>query len=553
MENPAAPRRRLFPLRRTLVASFALGVALWAVACGSDAGDPADDAGISRVSKRPVTIAAGGDFSGPNELLTSLQLDHEVRSNLFLHLVQEQPDYREHPPTFAPQLAESYDWSEDHLQLTFHLRPDVTWSDGVPVTADDVRWTWQAQTSAEIGWTYGFVKESIGDVEVVDPHTVTFHFDHVYANQLLDANEGFILPRHAWSKLPFAEWSSNANWFQENLVVSGPFTVESWTPQQETVLVRNPAYFRTGFPRLERVVLRVLPDESSRLRQFLTGEVDVLRGVPVDRVDEVKAKPDLEIVEIDSRQYNFIAWNGLRAPFSDPAVRRALTQAIDRQELVDTLYGGLASIAISPFPATVWAHDATLTPWPYDPDAAKEQLAALGWTDSDGDGLLDRDGLPFSFELSTNTGNQLRRDALLLLQEQLRRVGIDARPTFLEIQALIAANDGHEYDATLAAWGIDTSLDVRYSFHSDEIDGGSNFVSFSNPEADQLMDDIAGVSDPIEAKPYYDRLQQILHQQQPYTFLWEPPNLIGLNRRIEDAHPNALLMLYDLENWRVRN
>ena len=499
----------------------------------------------------PLTLGVAGDFSGPNELLASSQLDHEIRSNLFLHLVQEQPDYQESPPTFAPQLAESYHWSEDHLDLTFVLRDDVLWSDGVPVTANDVRWTWQAHISADVGWTYSFVKDSIKDVEVVDPHTVTFHFDRTYANQLLDANEGFILPKHAWSELAFAEWGGNAGWFQEHLVVAGPYTVDSWTPQQETILSANPNYFREGLPQLQKVVLRVLPEENTRWQQFLAGEVDFVRSVPADRVAEVESNPDLRIESIDSRQYNFIAWNSQRPLFEDPAVRRAITLAIDRQELVDTLYQGYATIASSPFPKTVWAHNATIAPWPYDPEEASRQLAALGWSDSDGDGVLNRDDLTFSFELSTNTGNQLRRDALLLIQKQLAQIGVEAKPTFLEIQALISGNTTHDFDASLGAWAIDTSLDISYAFHSTEADGGANYGSFSNPEADRLMNEISEVTEMREAKPLFDQLQEILHSEQPYTFLWEPPSLLGFNERVEGAHPNALLVLFDLEMWQL--
>ncbi|HVS03383.1 MAG TPA: ABC transporter substrate-binding protein [Thermoanaerobaculia bacterium] len=499
-----------------------------------------------------LVVATGADFTGPNELLSASRIDSEVRSNLFLRLLQEQPDYHHHPPTFAPELARDWAFSEDRLTLTFALRDDVLWSDGVPVTAEDVRWTWQAQTAPEVGWSWAYAKEAIRDVEVVDPHTVRFHFSRAYPTQLLDVNEGFILPRHAWGRLPLGEWRQRADWFLDHLVVSGPFTIARWQPQQELVLAPNPRYFESGLPRLERAVFRVLPEESARLAQLLAGQIHVMEGIPPGQAARVAAHPELDLQALWSRQYSYIVWNACRPLFAEPEVRRALTLAIDRQGLIEALYEGYARIATSPILSSVWAHDDSLQPWPYDPQEARRLLAAQGWRDGDGDGILDRDGQPFRFELSTNTGNQLRRDALVLIQEQLRRAGIDAAPRFLDGQALTAANTAHDFDATLSGWAIDTSLDVRYAFHSSEIDDGYNFGCYANPEVDALIERIAGTQEPRDAEPLFHRLQHLLHREQPYTFLWEPQWLVGLDRRIEGASPNALLTFFDLERWHLR-
>src|SRR5262249_38601322 len=143
------------------------------------------------------TVVTGwpSEPGGVNPLiLPASQPTSEMTFRLFLHLLEEQPDFDQHPPTFKPQLAPSYHWSPDHKTLTFHLRDDVVWSDGVPVTADDVRWTWQAQISRDVVWDNAEAKKSITDVEAVDPHTVRFRFSRAYAKQLLDANEGVVLP-----------------------------------------------------------------------------------------------------------------------------------------------------------------------------------------------------------------------------------------------------------------------------------------------------------------------------------------------------------------------
>ena len=310
-----------------------------------------------------ASIAVGAtiaDLSGVNELLASdIQFTTDVLDQLFLQLLSEQADFAEHPPTFAPELALSYDWSDDHRALTFHLREDAVWSDGVPITAEDVRWTWQAQVSAEVAWSYADLKDAITDVEVVDPHTVRYHFREAYSSQLLDAIEGKILPKHVWSEIPFAEWRQRADWFRDHLVTSGPFRLAAWRPGEEIVLARNERYFDPALPKLDRVVFRVVPDAATHVEQLLAGALDFACGVTPADATRIANRSDLRILAFDNRQYDYIAWNSLRAPFDDPEIRRALTLAIDRQALVDTLFKGYARVASSPIPSNIWAHDPT--------------------------------------------------------------------------------------------------------------------------------------------------------------------------------------------------
>jgi peptide/nickel transport system substrate-binding protein len=498
-----------------------------------------------------LVIATGVDISGVNELVASAtrQFDQDVLSQLFLRLAQEQPDYAEHPPTFAPQLASSWDSSPDGLTLTFHLRDDVKWSDGVPVTADDVRFTWQAQTSNEVGWPNAYLKDSIRDVEVADPHTVRFHFTRRFATQMLAANEGLILPAHAWSKLPFAQWPESADWFRDHLVVDGPFTIERWKPQEEVVLRANAGYYKPERPRLERVVFRVVPDEAARLQELVGGEAGLVEGVPPDRTDEVSRVPGRRVQSVWIRAYTAIVWNTRRPPFDDPKVRRALTLAIDRPGLVEAVWHGRARIADSPVLSTVWAHPADLHPLPYDLAEARRLLAEAGFRDTNGDGVLERRGKPLRIELSTNIGNQLRHDALVLIQDQLARAGVAVTPAFRESSAQRAKLTAHEFDGALTAWGMPTDLDLRYGFDGRDPQG-TNWGRYSNREIDRLLDEIDRQPDLAAAKPLFVRIQQLIHEDQPYTFLWEQPRFIGLDARLT-ATPSALSTFTGLEDWQL--
>jgi len=542
---------RASPLAALLVAG-----ALLAAGCDSRepaAGTPAQSAAAG--PRRGGTVVTGwtAELGGVNDLiLPATQLNREVFYRIFLHLVEEQPDFQDHPPTFKPLLAKSYDWSPDHKALTFHLRDDVVWSDGVPVTAEDVRWTWQAQVHPDVIWEGADSKRWIRDVEAVDPHTVRFHFDRVYAKQLLDANEGTVLPKHAWEKLPFAQWRENGDWFRQHLVVDGPFTIASWEPQQQVVLGRNERYFDKNVPYLDRVVMRQIPDQAAGLTQLLNGELDFLAQIAPRDVPRVKASPRLDLVSYWANLYVAAVWNNDHPLFKDPEVRRALTLAIDRKTIVETLLGEYGRVADSPIANSVWAHDDTLRPWPYDLAAARRILAAKGWRDSNGDGVLDKDGRPFAFELASNAGNQARIDATVMIQDQLKKVGIRVTPRVVDFNALADQITAGKFDAVVFGYTLDTSLDLTGNFHSESIGpDGNNSARYRNPEADRLILKAASQPELIGMKVYLDQIQQILHRDQPVTFLWESQRLTAVNKRVKNAKPTPTYAFFNLREWWV--
>ena len=516
---------------------------------------PESSAGAgSSAPRRGGTVVVGwaAEPNGVNELIVpASQVTHEVQFRMFLHLAEEQPDFQEHPALFEPSLAQSWEWSPDHKTLTFHLRDGVVWSDGVPVSADDVRWTWTAQRDPDIAWEDSESKRWITDVEAADPRTVRFHFSRVYAKQLLDANEGAILPRHAWEQIPFSQWRKSADWFRQHLVVDGPFTVASWEPQQQVVLKRNDRYYEKDLPRLDRVVLRQIPDQAAGFSQLLGGELDLVPQIAPADVARVKADPRLALVTYWTNLYVTVDWNNDNPLFRDPEVRRALTLAIDRQKIVDTVLGAYGRVATSPIISTVWAHDRSLQPWPYDPAAARRILAARGWKDTDGDGVLDKDGRPFAFELLTNAGNQLRTDATVMIQDQLKKAGIRVTPRQVEFNTLISQTNAGKYDAAMFGYTMDTSLDLTNNFHSRSIGANGNVVRYRNPEVDRLIDTAAAQPDVLAERPYLNRIQQILHRDQPLTFLWESQRLTAINRRVHDARPAVNYTFFNLKEWWV--
>ena len=204
----------------------------------------------SSVPADSVVVGLLADIQSWNPYLAEDAANEEILSLIYPSLAVEQVDYQQHPPSFAPSLAESWDFSEDGLTLTFHLRSDAKWSDGVPVTSEDVLFSWRAQTSEALGWMWSDITDSIEAVEAPDAHTVRYRFTHRYPYQLMDVNDGPIIPAHAWADIPFERWEET-DW-RELVVSAGPFLPGAHTPQQEIVLERNPLYFVADRPRPPR-------------------------------------------------------------------------------------------------------------------------------------------------------------------------------------------------------------------------------------------------------------------------------------------------------------
>ena len=490
-----------------------------------------------------AVIGSISDVDSWNEYVSRQSFAGNLLRRIYLRLAQEQGDDQEHPQTYGPLLAESWSFSEDGLALTFTLR-DARWSDGAPITSRDVRFTWQAQTSEHVPWIGAASKTQIRDVEIVDDRHVTFHFRTRYPFQLADAVDGGILPEHVFGEIPFEQWAEGQDW-SEASVGSGPFLLERHARGQEIVLTRNPHYFRQGYPLLDRVVVRVVPDVSNLLTQLLAGEIDYLEGLSPREAAALRSGDRANLIEFDWPSYEFLGWNGSRTPFDNPSLRQAMTLALDREALVDDLLYGHGTVSKGPLLSFWWGSDRDLRPWPHDPDRAREILAELGYGAAGGKTL--------EVELLTNAGNQLREDMLVKIQDQLSRVGIRARVSSLEMRALRQRVASGDYDVYLGGW-VYSVKDLESIFGSAyHPPKGVNVVFYSSDDVDALFRDLGQATSWQSMKPLLDTLQERIHEDQPYSFLCERKRLAAygprLNGVVIDVPSDPLARL---ESFRVQ-
>jgi peptide/nickel transport system substrate-binding protein len=524
-------------LGRAGAAACAVIVLAAPLACAAEKGPAVD----------PATLVVGtrAEPRTLNPVAITSSEGHQVAALIFQKLLEEQDDFM----SFRPQLAREWTVSPDGLDVTFVLRDDARWSDGKPVTARDVRFTWMVHTDTTVAWPSASIKSRIRDVEVKDARTAVFHFSEPYLYQVMDANDGVILPEHLLGSIPRAQLKTAP--FGRAPVGNGPYLVARWESGQYLELARNPR-FAGAAPRIERVLIKFVPDVVTLSSQLKAGEIDLLEAVQAADLAGIRAsRSDVSILDVPSRRMSFIAWNLARAPFGDRRVRRALTTAIDRRAIIENVWAGYAKECTSPIVPLLWAFDATIPAVPFDPAAARAALGAAGFQDADGDGRLERDGKPFAFELLVNDA-QSRVDAVTLVQAQLKRVGIQVDVRVMEYGAYIDRILAMDFEAAFVEWKVPTKVDLTQLFHSRaRRPAGYNFISYANPEVDALIDEALAQRDMEKARALWSRAQRAIYDDQPYTFIAVPQELTAIDDRFCRVTPSAISIFAHIADWRI--
>jgi peptide/nickel transport system substrate-binding protein len=492
-------------------------------------------------------IGVRSDVTSFNVYTATNAFSQEIADLLYLRLAEEQDDFASGPPTFRPALARSWELAGDGASLTVHLDPAARWSDGRPIVAADVAFSQRAAADPRVGWVGRDTKEFITAVETPDPRTVVYRFAHAAPYQLMDAFEGNVLPAHAVG-VPLERWAETA--FLEAPVTSGPFRLVRYERAALIELARSADYLRAPLPHLASVVFRIIPDEDALVQELLSGGIDVMENLPERRLRDVEAQGGFDVVRARDLSYGFVCWNVERPLFSDPRVRRALTLAIDREQLIEAFLPATGRPSHGPVPSALWAHHAGLSPLPYDPVAARALLAEAGWRDTDGDGVLDRGGVAFRFELDTNQESGLRRSLVAAIASELGHVGVAAVPVLLEFGAAIERHERHAFDAFVGSWRESTKVDLKSVFHSASIEGGYNYGSYRAAEVDALIDRARAELVPARAGELWREVQERIARDQPYTFLFESDRLHAVRKGLRGFRPGPRSAYAGLEGWR---
>jgi peptide/nickel transport system substrate-binding protein len=479
--------------------------------------------------------------------LTPLTSSDIYQSIVAQYVLQSLADRDPETLEWKPLVAKSWQVSEDGLTITFDLRDDVRFSDGRPLTSADVvfsyDWIMNEKVAAPRARSY---YGRIDSVEADGEYRVIFRLTEPYFQAFEICASMEILAEHWYGQFTEAEF----NEMPGLLFGSGPYQLpvdpKQWKPGEGQVdLVRNRRYWGVA-PAFERLVFREITDEVAKLVAFRNGEVDVFNPRPeqytkLKNDKELLVDNDLYEYEASNSGYRYVAWNQRRGDkptfFADPRVRRAMTMLMDRQQMTETLMVGLATVASGPFNYLGRQANPDIAPLPYDPQKARELLREAGFEDRDGDGVIESaTGEPFVFKLIYPSSSINYQQMAFTFKDAFARAGIVMEPDPLEWTIMLQRIDQRDFHAMTLGWSGSIEGDPHQIFHSDMIDqGGDNYVHYNNPVLDNLIDTARRTMNEDERMKIWHEVHRILHEDQPYTFLWTQRAVVFVNKRMHNV------------------
>jgi peptide/nickel transport system substrate-binding protein len=457
---------------------------------------------------------------------------------------------------FVPQLAQSWSW-DNATTLRFRLNPKARWHDGQPVTAKDVAFTFDVYRDSVVNAKERSLLEHIASVIAADSQTVVFRFTAAYPEAFFDATyQMWILPAHILDTVPHARLSSHP--FGRSPVGSGPYRFVRWTAGQAVELAADSNYF-LGRPGTRRLIWRIVPDMTVAVTQLAAGELDAGSAIlSPELFQRLRAAPQLRLTPYPANTYAYVGFN-LRDPlhldrphplFGDRSLRRAISMAVDRRTLVQTVLGDLGEVPSGPFPPWLWIASDSIKALPFDTAAARRTLDSLGWQPGT-DGLRARNGRKLQFDLLVPTSSALRRRAAVIVQDQLKKVGIAMGITELDLNAFIARTQSRRFDAAFLAWGSDPSPRSITQIWGSRGIGASNSLSYSSPTFDRLTDQAFAERNRTRAGALWHQAMQTINADAPAIWIYVPRPVLAAHRRLQDVTVRPDLWTAQLWQWRV--
>ncbi|HWR71775.1 MAG TPA: peptide-binding protein, partial [Nitrospirota bacterium] len=445
-------------------------------------------------------------------------------------------------------LAERWDISPDGKTITFHLRKNVKWHDGAPFTAEDCLFTYQKLMDPRIATPYGSSYMDVKKAEVMDRYIFRVTYREPFSPALESWGMG-IIPKHLLEGKDI-----NTDAFNRNPVGTGPYRFKEWIAGQKIVLDANDAYHE-GRPKIDQFIYRIIPDSSTMFQELLSGGVDMMGLSPIQylrKSETRRIRENYRKYRYPANAFTYMGYNLTSGLFTDKRVRQALAYAINRQNIIDGVVLGIGRPSTGPFAHVSWAYNPNVRSYEYDPDKAGRMLAEAGWKDADGDGVIEKNGRPFRFTVLTNQGNNERIRAAEIIQQDFKRVGIEANIRVMEWQAFLEQIDKRSFDAIILGWSMGRDPDIYDIWHSSKTKKGEyNFIGYKNAEVDRLL--VAGrrTFDMEKRKRIYYRIHEILADEQPYAFLYVPDATPIVHKRFKGIEEAPLGIMHNFIKWYV--
>jgi len=449
----------------------------------------------------------------------------------------------------APDLAQSWEITEDGLVIIFHLKKNVLWHDGHPFSSRDVEFTYKKLIDPNVKTPYSGDFERIQSLEALDDYTIKVTYKEPFAPAL--SSWGMpIIPKHLLEKE-----NLNNTKFSRSPVGTGPYKFKSWKTQEKIELVSNHNYFEKR-PYIDRYIYRIIPDESTIFLELQTQGLDSAGLSPLQFIRQTDSeffKKYYRKFRLHSFGYTYLGYNLNDPKFKDKRVRQALNYAVDKQEIIDMVLLGLGKVATGPFMPDSWAYNKEVVPLDFNPQKARELLREAGWQNSNHDGWLEKGGENFEFTILVNQGNEERLKVAQIIQKRLKDIGIKVKIKVLEWSVFLTEFiDKKNFEAVLLGWSLGRDPDNYDIWHSSKTkEGEFNFIGYKNEEVDRLLVEARRIFDQEKRRAYYCRIHSIIYDEQPYMFLYIADILSILHSRFQGVKPAPIGISYNFIDWWV--
>ena len=521
-----------------------------------------------------VVIGIPADVKTFNPLFALSVDEGAISELLFLSLIDFKWNDKFGEMEPFPMLAERWEWAEDPWSITFYLRKDVLWSDGTPLTVDDIIFSLDVYADPEVqSRLYGMFEDYyINDENHLDinktfvkksDYELQVNFKPGSSPDLFDVVHP-VIPKHIYERYDRKDLATADENFAP--VTNSPFILKEWNRNESITFGVNKNSFLYDEKNINELVFKIIPDYTSRLIQLKRDEIDFMELISTEDVSDLERMDNLNIKTIDGREYDYVGWNnidpdeyiksGKVSPnklFGNREIRIALTHAINRNEILEEYlynYGTLASTPISPI--FTYYVDTNIVQYNYDPAEANIMLSKQGWHDTNNDGVIDKNGTEFKFTLAIPGGNPLRSYAATIIKNNLKAVGIEVSIQTMEMGAFIDDLISKNLNAWMAAWYIPIPIELKVFWNSDLKSTQMNFVSYQNNVVDNIMNKLATVQSRESKRKLYYEFQRIIHEDQPMTFMYWKSNIIGINNRVENIDISPLGAIAHCWEWSIK-
>ncbi len=506
-----------------------------------------------------LRVAVQSDLKNLNPLLNSNTTDVFVDRLMFEPLLTADPKGNPLPMLAAqvPTLANG-GIAADGLTITYRLRRDAKWTDGVAVTSRDVKWSWQAIMNPDNNVVSRHGYDDVASIGTPNASTVVVHLKRRFApfvdTFFAESDQPYMIaPAHVLASYP----NINQISFDSRPAVSdGPFKFVEWARGDHISLVRNDAFF-LGKPGLDRVQVRIVPDEDTSVTLLRTHAIDYMFQASIDNYEALRSLPDVRIVWVNVNGYAYVQLNVGRPYLTDPRVRLAIAYAVDKREIVRTVTYGTQTIATADIPDWMWAFNPNTHNYPHDPVMARRQLREAGWAPGP-DGVMRKGGEPLQLVMVTNNSSATRRREALEIQAMLRQAGIDTAIKYYPGDVLYApAGMGGilqlgKFDISVSGWfaGIDPDDSTQYTCENFP-PSGYNYSRYCNPQMQAAQSIALTHYDRASRAAAYDQIQELFARDNPALFIYWLRQMEPISVDFYGFDPNPVVESWNAWQWRI--